>query len=181
MGLMFLKMNMEKAFDKMEWPFILAIMKKMGFHPTWISWIETCISFFSFSILINGNSFGLLFPERCLRQGDPLSPFMFILRSKVLSRLLYREEHLDNIRGLKIAINNPTIHHLLFIDDLLIFGKASLTEACSFKLCLDKYCLWSRQQEYQLHLFFKYPKYLPFHNQPPKLHLSWPSHHDWQI
>jgi hypothetical protein len=142
---MFLKLDMKKAFDKMEWPFILTIMKKLGFHPTWISWIETCISSSSFSILINGSSFGRFSLGRGLRQGDPLSHFLFILGSIVLSHMLQRKKHLDNIRSLKIARNNPAIHHLLFADDLLIFGKASISEASSFKLCLDKYYLWSGQ------------------------------------
>jgi hypothetical protein len=109
-GLMFLKLNMEKAFDKMEWGFILAIMRKLGFHSTWISWIEIYISSSSFSLLINGNSFGLFSVKKVLRQGEPLSPFQFILGSEVLSRLLYKEESLGNIRGLKIARNNPAIN-----------------------------------------------------------------------
>jgi hypothetical protein len=142
---MFLKLDMEKAFDKMEWSFILAIMKKLGFHSTWTRWIETCISSTSFSVLINGSSFGKFSPYRSLRQGDPLSPFLFILGSEVLSWLLYREEQSGKTRGLKIARNNPSIHHLLFADDLLLFGKASISEATIFKQCLDKYCLWSRQ------------------------------------
>ena len=144
-GLMFLKLDMEKAFDKMEWPFILSIKKKLGFHLTWISCIEIYISSSSFSILINGSSFDRFSSGRGLRQGDPLSPFLFILGSKVLSRLRKREELFGNIRGLNIAKNNPAIHHLLFADDLLLFGKASIFEASNFKLCLDKYCLWSGQ------------------------------------
>ena len=73
-------------------------------------------------------------------QEDPLSPFLFILGSEVLSRLLLKEERIGNIKGMKIARNYPAINHLLFADDLLIFGKASLLEASSIKSCLDKYC-----------------------------------------
>jgi hypothetical protein len=142
---MFLKMDMEKAFDKMEWKLILTIMQSLGFHSTWLHWIESCISSSSFSILLNGSPFGLFSPKRGLRQGDPLSPFLFILGSEVLSRLLLKEERLGNIKGMKIARSSPAINHLLFADDLLLFGKASILEATSIKGCLDKYCSWLGQ------------------------------------
>jgi hypothetical protein len=138
-------MDMEKAFDKIEWDFILAIMEKLGFHPNWISWIRLCISSSSFSIILNGSPFGNFSPEKGLRQGGPLSPFLFILGSKVLSRLLFREESLGNLRGLKISRNSTAIHHFLFADDLLIFGKATQKEANNIHFCLEKYCLWSSQ------------------------------------
>jgi hypothetical protein len=77
---------------------------------------------------------------RGITQGDHLSPFLFILGSKVFSRLMFKEESLGHIKGLKIARNTSPIHHLLFIDDLLIFGKASRQEASCIKSCLDKYC-----------------------------------------
>jgi hypothetical protein len=144
-GFMFLKMDMEKAFDKIEWNLILAIMQHLGFHATWLQWIESCISSTSFSILLNGSPFGLFSSKRGLRQGDPLSPFLFILGSELLSRLLLKEERIGNIKGMKIARASPAINHLLFADDLLLFGKASLLEAASFKGCLDKYCSWSGQ------------------------------------
>ena len=137
---MFLKIDMEKAFDRIEWSFLLAILGKLGFCSLWISWIKTCISSVSFSILLNGSPFGHFYPERGLRQGDPLSPFLFVLGSEVFSRLLFKEERKCCMSSLKISRNCYAIHHLFFVDDLLMFGKASMSEAACFKYCLDKYC-----------------------------------------
>jgi hypothetical protein len=129
----------------MEWSFLLAVLAKLGFSSTWVSWISTCISTPSFSILLNGSPLGFISPGRGLRQGDPLSPFHFILGSKVFSRLMFKEETNGSLQGLQIVRNCTTIHHLLFADDLIIFGKATVTVVASIKACLDKYCRWSRQ------------------------------------
>jgi hypothetical protein len=74
-----------------------------------------------------------------------LSPFLFILGIEVFSRLLFKEERNGCINGLIISRNCTAIHHLLFDDDLLMFGKAFVSEATYFKSCLDKYCSWSGQ------------------------------------
>jgi hypothetical protein len=87
----------------------------------------------------------MISPAKGLRQRDPLSPFLFILGFEVFSRLMHKEASLGHIKGLKIAKNNLVIHHLLFADDLLIFGKAYLPDANSIKSCLAKYCSWSSQ------------------------------------
>jgi hypothetical protein len=144
-GLMILKLDMEKAFDRMEWSFLLAIMGKLGFHPSWVNWIRICITSPSFSILLNGSPFGLVFPARGLRQGDPLSPFLFILGSEVFSRLLSKAEAAGSLKGMKIARHCSAISHLLFADDLLIFGRACNSEASCIKDCVEKYTRWSGQ------------------------------------
>jgi hypothetical protein len=89
---MAVKIDMEKAFDHVEWNFIFVILSKLGFAPMWINWIRICITSPSFSILINGSPFGHFCPNRGLRQGDPLSHFLFILGTEVISRLLFCSE-----------------------------------------------------------------------------------------
>jgi hypothetical protein len=142
---MAVKIDMEKAFDRMEWSFIFAILSKLGFAPMWINWIRICITTPSFSILINGSPFGLFCPERGLRQGDPLSPFLFILGTEVISRLLIRSESQDLLKGIKIAKNCSPISHLLFADDLILFAKATSSEANILRSVLNCYCSWSGQ------------------------------------
>jgi hypothetical protein len=85
-------------------------------------------------------------PSRGLRQGDPLSPFLFIIGTEVLSRLLHHQESLSILKGIQIGKHCPPITHLLFVDDLLIFAKATSSEARIIKTCLDSYGAWSGQQ-----------------------------------
>ncbi|GLT68114.1 hypothetical protein SLA2020_403730 [Shorea laevis] len=114
-GLMALKLDMEKAFDSMEWDFILQILNRLGFHPTWVQWIRQCLTTTSFSILLDGAPYGKFFPSRGLRQGDPLSPFLFILGSEILSRLIIREENLGLLHGIKMTRQCPAISHLCLL------------------------------------------------------------------
>jgi hypothetical protein len=144
---MAIKIDMEKAFDRMEWNFLFAILAKLGFHPTWINWIRICISSPSFSILhspfsilINGSPYGLFTTAHGLRQGDHLSPFLIILGTGVFSKLLQRQSSLGLLKGIKMAWACPLITHLSFTVDLLIFGKATSSEASIIKDCLDSYC-----------------------------------------
>jgi hypothetical protein len=145
-GLMALKIDMEKAFDRMEWSFILKIFSCLGFCPKWIQLIEQCISTVSFSVLLNGSPYGKISHSRGLRQGDPISPFLFLLGSEVLSRLILKEELAGTIHGIKISRNSPHVAHLLFADDLMVFSKGKASEAASILKCLDTFSAWSGQK-----------------------------------
>jgi hypothetical protein len=94
---------------------------------------------------LNRSPFGSFSPGRELRQGDSLYPFLFILGAEVFSRLMFKKERNGSLKGLKIDKNCSPIHYLLFADDLLIFGEASISVATSIKSCLDKYCRWLGQ------------------------------------
>ncbi|RVW96497.1 LINE-1 retrotransposable element ORF2 protein [Vitis vinifera] len=119
-----LKMDIEKAFDHVNWNFLVEVMSKMGFGHRWINWIKWCCSTASFSILINGSPSGFFRSSRGLRQDDPLSPYLFLLAMEALSQLLSRARNGDFISGFRVGGRGSEglfVSHLLFADDTLIF------------------------------------------------------------
>ena len=105
----------------MEWPFLHEVMSKLGFPERWISRVMECVTTPSFSILINGKPYGNISPSRGLRQGDPLSPYLFLLCVEGFTSLLTRAEMEGRITGVSICRRAPTISNLLFADDSLFF------------------------------------------------------------
>lgn len=106
-GLMMIKIDMMKAYNKLEWSFIGKVLKAWGFSRDFQFLIFNCISSVEYEILVNGNKTKTVKPARGLRQGDPLSPFLFILSAEVLYRLLDKNENLQGIKINRRGYNSP--------------------------------------------------------------------------
>ncbi|CAA7014686.1 unnamed protein product [Microthlaspi erraticum] len=143
---MAVKTDMSKAYDRVEWPFIEALMRKMGFAEAWITWMMSCIKSVKYRVLINGQPRGKIIPQRGLRQGDPLSPYLFIMCTEILITNLKKAEVLKEITGLKVARASPAVSHLLFADDSLFFCKAITKESRVLLQILKEYEIASGQQ-----------------------------------
>jgi hypothetical protein len=127
-GSMALKLDMSKAYDRVEWLYLLAVMQQMGFHSRVINLIAECLRTVSYSVLINGEPHGFFKPTRGLRQGDPLSPYLFLLCTEGLHGLLNTTALSGAIHGVFISRLGPKLSHIFFADDSLLFCRASVQE-----------------------------------------------------
>lgn len=137
---MALKIDMAKAYDRVEWNVLLQLLQLHGFSPHFCALIRECISTTSFSVLLNGAPFGLFNASRGIRQGDPLSPSLFIVLFDLLSRILSKAETEGQLHGIKVSATGPSISHLMYADDLVIYGQATRAEASAIRSCFADFC-----------------------------------------
>ncbi|XP_074342709.1 uncharacterized protein LOC141680358 [Apium graveolens] len=138
-GVAGLKIDVSKAYDRLEWRFIEFMLQKFGFPQIWIERVMKCIRMVSYSFLRDGQIFGNVVPQRGVRQGDPISPYIYIICAESLSRLMKRYEDVGLVHGCKIARGAPPVSHLLFADDCYLFFKAKQAEASTMRSILQKY------------------------------------------
>ena len=139
MGYMALKLDMSKAYDCVEWVYLKRIIEKMGFSQRWINLISMCIRSVTYSVMLNGQPHGLITPTRGPRQGDPLSPYLFLLVTEGLNALFKQAKSGGEIRGVSLCPTGLKISHLLFADDRLVFCKATVSECVKIQCVLYLY------------------------------------------
>lgn len=128
-GWMALKIDMSKAYDRVEWEFLAAVLNKMGFDHKAIQLFMACVSSVQYQVSHAGRLFGSITPSRGIRQGDPLSSYLFLICMEGLTSLIHEYEGKGLIQGIKVARTALPISHMFFADDCYIFCKAGVEQA----------------------------------------------------
>lgn len=123
------KLDLSKAYDRVDWGFLERVMQQMGFSHRWVDWIMRCVTSVRYCVKVNGALSDSFAPSRGLRQGDPLSPFLFLFVADALDTILKREIAANRLTPLRVCAQAPGISHLLFADDTLLFFRANGEEA----------------------------------------------------
>ncbi|XP_027151985.1 uncharacterized protein LOC113752040 [Coffea eugenioides] len=138
-GNVMFKFDMMKAYDRMMWSFLIKVLHSFGFGERWIDMVWRVISNVWFSVIVNGSLCRFFKSARGLRQGDPLSPALFIIGTEVLSWSLSQLVHRRGFQGFRVPRSCPTSTHLGYVDDVLIFSSATATSLRLVMRVLEDY------------------------------------------
>ncbi|XP_020688765.1 uncharacterized protein LOC110104129 [Dendrobium catenatum] len=142
-GWMAVKVDMEQAYEKMSWRTLELVLSRMGFPLKFRSWVLSCIRSPRFSIMVNRQLTGAITAECGFRQGCPLSPYLFILCSELIS--LQFHQRFPKM-GVQLKAGGPMVSHLLYADDVLCFAGASIPNVKKIMSIMEDYCAWTWQR-----------------------------------
>ena len=141
-----LKLDFHKAFDCVSWSFLDWILIQMNFPPQWRMWISSCVSSAEACVLLNGSPSHPFKLQRGLRQGDPLSPFLFVLVVEVLNLMIEKATSMQHWSGISVCNNGPILTHLQFADDTILFTSQGMESLLNIKKTLILFQLASGLQ-----------------------------------
>jgi len=139
-GWMAIKLDLEKAYDRLRWDFIHATPLQMKLPDSLVEVIMNCITSCSMNILWNGEPMEPFKPSRGIRQGDPLYPYPFVACMERLLQLIEAYYIGGHWKAILITKGGTRISHLMFTDDVVLFGEASRDQAQAIKNCLREFC-----------------------------------------
>ncbi|KAL0293112.1 UNVERIFIED_CONTAM: Retrovirus-related Pol polyprotein from type-2 retrotransposable element R2DM [Sesamum angustifolium] len=134
-----IKVDIQKAYDSVEWDFLFEVLKLFNFPARFIGWIEQCVTTVSFSISLNGSIYGYFPGARGLRQGDPMSPYLFVLVMEIWTTLLRHRVQNDPNFQFHWKCKEHRILSLCFADDVLLFCKAHIPSVQVIKDTLTEF------------------------------------------
>lgn len=155
-GYMALKIDLEKAYDRVRWEFVLRCLQEIGIPPNFIDLVRCCLSTAEMQLIWNGEKGENFLPTRGIRQGDPISPYLFVLVMEKLAHLIQAEVHEGSWLPFKLKRQGTTVSHVFFADDLILFAEATSDQAAIIKACLDDFCAASGEKvnEAKSRIFF---------------------------
>ena len=136
---MLLNLDLSKDFDKLSWKYMKELLLAFGFNKDWVSWIMNLISSTFFSILVNGVPSQPISPSRGIRQGEPLSPFLFVIMAEGLGRYIMASIQNGSLQGLPLHGLQPTASHSQFVDDTLLMNTPTVQEAIKLSSILSDF------------------------------------------
>ncbi|KAJ9541829.1 hypothetical protein OSB04_028335 [Centaurea solstitialis] len=137
------KIDLRKAYDMVSWDYLLCMLRGMGFHSVLIKWISEMIFTTSFSISLNGETFGHFLGKRGIRQGDPISPYLFTIVMEGFSMLFRQCVREAEQFGYHLGCLDIELTHLCFADDLFVFTRGDVASVGVLKKALDLFALRS--------------------------------------
>ena len=145
-GFFILKIDLEKAYDRLEWSFICEVLLFFNFPNRVVGLILECVSSYSIFILFSGGQLEVFKPTRGIRQGDLLSPYLFILCMEYLSLKISNACRDKSWKPIKASRSGPAFSHLFFANDLLLCAEASASCCHTIAKVLDDFCSHSGQK-----------------------------------
>ncbi|KAL6125591.1 hypothetical protein ACLB2K_073647 [Fragaria x ananassa] len=144
-GFMAWKVDLSKAYDRLNWNFIEQVLYEVKIPIQLVKLIMSCVSTASYQIVLNGELSESFTGSKGIRQGDPLSPYLFVLCMEKLSHTIQHAIEMNYWKPIQSSQSGPFISHLFFADDLILFSEASTSQATIMKCCMDTFCNLSGQ------------------------------------